>query len=189
VPDPLSQIHRLLRACVEESVQELFASYGQPIAPLATTEPLLSAGESVASTIGFTHATVSGSLTVIGSTRLMRVLLAGTGVELASFTSLSDAAGELNNMLLGRTKNKLCRFGLALELGTPTTFAGIDLRMAQPESRSLSSGWSAFDTRGDRFFVRLDVLVPSAVREHPPHLEEIPSEAALAEGEGLLFDD
>jgi hypothetical protein len=183
-----TEIHRLLSACVDDAVHELFASYGHPITQLPGTEALISTGESVASSIGFSHALVSGSITVIGSGRLVRALLAHTGVDLSSLASVSDAAGELNNMLLGRTKNKCSRFGLALELGTPTTFHGIDLRMAQPAIRSQSSGWSAFSSLGDRFFVRLDALVPSTV-DRTIQLEDNAAEAAFAEGEAILFDD
>lgn len=182
-------VHELLRASLEEAVRDMFECYGHAISPASETEPLISAGASVAASIGYSHQTVSGSLTVIGSVGLVRGLLVETGLDLKSVSDLHDAGGEINNMLLGRVKNKCARYGLVLKLGTPTTVYGTDLRMMQSAAPSLTSTWAAFNTVGDRFYVRLDTLVANGYTRRVMCFKEDEAAGAVAEGETLFFDE
>jgi chemotaxis phosphatase CheX-like protein len=182
-------IHQLLHASLGEAVRELFASYGLPIEEAAPREPLLSAGDSVASSIGYSHPAVSGALTVIGSVTLVRALLVETGVDLTSVTDIHDACGEINNMLLGRVKNKCGRYGLLLKLGVPTTFYGSDLRMNQSSVPSLTSTWTAYNAAGDRFYVRLDILEASGFTKRMMRFKEVETPSGATEGDTLFFED
>lgn len=188
-PTTFDDIHQLLHASLGESVRELFASYGLPIEEAPEEAPLLSSGDSIASSIGYSHAAVSGALTLIGSAALVRALLVETGVDLATVTDIHDAGGEINNMLLGRVKNKCARFGLLLKLGTPTTFYGTDLRMNQSRVRSLTSTWTAFNAAGDRFYVRLDMLEANGYTQRIMCFKEVESSTGVAEGGTLFFED
>ena len=188
-PTTFDDIHQLLHASLGEAVRELFESYGLPIEEAAPGELLLSSGESVASSIGYSHSVVSGALTVIGSAALVRALLVETGVEIATVTDIHDAGGEINNMLLGRVKNKCGRYGLLLKLGTPTTFYGTDLRMNQSARPSLTSTWTAFNAAGDRFYVRLDMLEAKGHTKQIMCFKEIEHSNGVAEGDTLFFED
>jgi Chemotaxis phosphatase CheX len=188
-PSTFDDIHQLLHASLGEAVREMFASYGLPIEEATRDSPLLSEGESVASSIGYSHPTGSGALTVIGSAGLVRALLIETGVDLSSVNDIHDAGGEINNMLLGRVKNKCARFGLLLKLGTPTTFYGTDLRMNQSSRPSLTSTWTAFNAAGDRFYVRLDMLEANGYTKRIMCFKEVETSNGVAEGDTLFFED
>lgn len=188
-PAPFEDIQELLHANLRDAVGELFACYGLPIAEVHLAGPLLGAGESIASSIGYSHPGGSGALTVIGSAALMRALLVEVGVERPTISDIQDAGGELNNMLLGRLKNKCARYGLQLKLGTPTTLYGRDLHLSQARAPSLTSTWTAYTAAGDRFYMRLDTL---AAEGHTRQLQRLtPTEVSggAAEGDALFFDD
>lgn len=188
-PAPFDDIQELLHASLRDAVGELFAGYGLPIEEVPAAGPLIGAGESIASAIGYSHPTGSGALTVIGAAALMRALLVGIGVEEPTISDIQDAGGELNNMLLGRLNNKCARYGLQLKLGTPTTLYGRDLHLIQARAPSLTSTWTAYTAAGDRFYVRLDTL---AAEGHTRQLQRFTPTAvsgAAAEGDALFFDD
>jgi hypothetical protein len=188
-PTTYDSVHELLSVALGEAVAELFASLGHEITAAGPEAPLLSQGPSVASSIGYSHQSVSGTLTVIGSLSLLRALLAELRVEPSVLEDAHDIGGEVNNMLLGRVKNKCGRFGLSLKLGTPTTVRGVDLQMAQAPAPSLTSTWSAFSAAGERFYVRLDTLIASGFTRQVMCFKEDLSAPGIAEGEGLFFDE
>lgn len=188
-PCSFDDIHQLLNATLEESVRELFASYGLPIEETPAAAPLVCSGASVASSIGYSHPSVSGALTVIGSASLVRALLLETGLELRTPEDLHDAGGEINNMLLGRIKNKCGGYGLLLKLGTPTTFYGADLRLSQSAAPSLTSTWAAYNAAGDRFYVRLDMIKARGHTKQIQRFEATDTTGGVAEGGTLFFED
>jgi CheY-specific phosphatase CheX len=96
--------------------------------------------------------------------------------------ALQDWIGELANQLLGRLKSRFLAHGVAIQLGTPTTVSGLELR-----ARSGSGGPQATPlwllSGDDWLVVRLDAI---ASPDAELSTSADPSSAA-AEGEVLLF--
>ncbi len=129
---------------------------------------------SSASVVGFTSPDFSGSL-VIGTTL---DIVRETSPEASS---LHDWMGELANQLLGRIKNRLLRYGVALDMAIPVVIMGIELRTPVVEGRHVLD--YGFDSKLGKIVVRVD-LTPTW-RLHPPCDGEDTTTAE--EGELLLF--
>jgi CheY-specific phosphatase CheX len=99
-----------------------------------------------------------------------------------SAETLQDWIGELANQLLGRLKSRLLAHGVTIQLGTPTTVSGLELRVRScAADRQATPLW--FVAGDDWLVVRLDALAsPNAKLESSPD----PSSSA-AEGDVLLF--
>jgi CheY-specific phosphatase CheX len=96
--------------------------------------------------------------------------------------ALQDWIGELANQLLGRLKSRLLAHGVAIQLGTPTTVSGLELRVRSGTGgRQATPLWLL--SGDDWLVVRLDAIAsPDAQLSTSPD----PSSSA-AEGEVLLF--
>jgi hypothetical protein len=116
--------------------------------------------------------------------------LPGKGPEKANATSatpsgidaLQDWIGELANQLLGRLKSRLLAHGIAIQLGTPTTVSGLELRVRTcTANRQATPLWLL--SGDDWLVVRLDAIASPDVQ-----LSSIPDPSSSAtEGEVLLF--
>jgi CheY-specific phosphatase CheX len=167
-----------LDAVVDAAVLALFESVG---ISLERATPPDHSEDNIGATIGFTSATLRGSVILI-STRdfvaraLPKEVPAGTGEE-----QLSDWTGELANQLLGRIKNKLLGLGVTLEMSTPAVIWGLELATKSTRSRLRRRFTYAHD--GQPLSVFVDVVAA-------PDFEFTPSGAhapGIAEGELTLF--
>jgi CheY-specific phosphatase CheX len=116
-----------LDAFLREAAIELFASHGLEVAPeMAAGE---AGGDPLVSAIGFTAATMRGTLVLSVGRDLAAASLPGSlrGGG-ASLDLLVDWTGELSNQLLGRIKTRLCSVGLEIALSTPMVFVGTAMR-------------------------------------------------------------
>jgi CheY-specific phosphatase CheX len=104
------------------------------------------------------------------------------GVSELSDEALEDWCRELNNQLVGRMKNKLLSYGVAITLGLPVLLAGTDLTLvATPDTNKTEH---RIDTPFGPVVLILQTLVdPALVLEK----QNRPDEAALLEGVVSLF--
>jgi CheY-specific phosphatase CheX len=131
--------------------------------------------------IGFGGDQLRGSLVLSANRGLLERSCPARSPATPSET-LQDWVGELANQLLGRLKSRLLAHGIAIQLGTPTTVSGLELRVrscsGEPPATPL---W--LHAGGDWLVARLDAIAaPDAKLSASPD----PSSAA-AEGELLLF--
>jgi chemotaxis protein CheX len=112
-------------AIVESAARALFETHGLSLGELRADFGVTPEDHDLASSVGFTGPAVRGALLM--TTRRDVVELAWP-VELRhqspSERDVCDWAGELVNQLVGRVKNALVPFGLALEQSTPTVVTG-----------------------------------------------------------------
>lgn len=95
-----------------------------------------------------------------------------------------DAVGEQSNMVLGRLKNRLLEYGVALRVGLPSTAVARTVRWS-PSLMDARSRWLRFAIGGDALFVRMDVCCEAdfVLAENVP----VDRQAVGDEGELLLF--
>jgi hypothetical protein len=96
--------------------------------------------------------------------------------------ALQDWIGELANQLLGRLKSRLLAHGIAIQLGTPTTVSGLELRVRScTGERQATPLWLL--SGDDWLVVRLDAIASADAQ-----LSASPDPSSSAtEGEVLLF--
>jgi hypothetical protein len=176
-----TDILALLHACIDEAVRELCEGFGYPVIDGARTHPLRATGQAIASTIQY-NGGVSGALSVVGSAEILRALFEPTGVTLAEIADLTDAAGELTNMLLGRIKHKCAAYDVTFAIGTPTIVHGTDLLLTRTSPTTSSS---VFDVAHGRLLVRLDSEIAEDMTREVVRVEY---EDLVSEGAVLMFD-
>jgi CheY-specific phosphatase CheX len=129
--------------------------------------------------IGFGGRSFRGSLIVSANPGLLErscpVACAGNEPQ------LEDWLGEIANQLLGRLKAQLLAHGIVIELCTPTTVAGLELRVRPRGDHHTPPLWLV--SGSDWLVVRLDAI---AAPEVLLCLSPDPSHSAT-EGEVLLF--
>jgi CheY-specific phosphatase CheX len=164
------------------------SAFGTTVVHDAREEPVRPPQDGILAIIGFGGAQMRGSLVLSANCGMLRtsfpVKQAPGAGEGPCPEHLQDWAGELANQLLGRFKYRLLGHGITLQLGTPTTVSGLELRVrscgGQPQSKPL---W--LYSGDDWLVVRLDAIVAPEVT-----LSESPdSGSAAAEGEVLLFSE
>lgn len=123
--DSWKNVHDELAACCAA----LFESCGVPTrceGPLDADAP---PAAGIVAFIGFSGAKLTGSLALVlpealvEETHPMRGHVAGD-----ARAALHDWAGEISNQVLGRLKNRLLAGDIVLQLSTPITLQGTDLR-------------------------------------------------------------
>ncbi len=110
---------------VEAAARALFATHGLRLGAMRASFGLTPEDHDVASSVGFTGPAIRGALLM--TTRKDVVELAWPSElrhQTPSERDVCDWAGELVNQLVGRVKNGLVPFGLALEQSTPTVVTG-----------------------------------------------------------------
>jgi CheY-specific phosphatase CheX len=111
----------LLDTALEDTTLALFESIGVRLWR-ASVPP--QASDDIAASIGFAGAELRGALVLISSRRLVHQALPREVADREADEQLADWMGELTNQLLGRVKNRLLRYGVALAMGTPTVVFG-----------------------------------------------------------------
>ncbi len=112
-------------ALVEAATRALFRTHGLPLGDLRADFGDTPEDHDLASSVGFTGPEIRGALLM--TTRQDLVELAWPAElrhQAPSERDVCDWAGELVNQLVGRIKNALVPFGLALEQSTPTVVTG-----------------------------------------------------------------
>jgi hypothetical protein len=145
-------------ALVERSARALFDAHGLSLGRLHPSIDEALADHDVACSIGFSSPQIHGALLM---TTRKSVVARAWPPELRHRTpterEVCDLAGELLNQLLGRVKNGLSPFGLALDQGTPTIVVGVVVRRA-PASTAVARRY-VFDLAGASLAIHLDAVV------------------------------
>jgi CheY-specific phosphatase CheX len=168
-----------------ESAISLLRAFGTSARYEPAGEQQHPAEDGMLAIIGFAGEQLRGSLVLSANPGLLEGSCPARTVGRADATHLEilqDWVGELANQLLGRLKSRLLAHGVAIELGTPTTVSGLELRV-----RSCGGAHPAtplwLHSGDDWLVVRLD-----AIAAPDTHLSASPDPStAAAEGEILLF--
>jgi len=110
----------LLDGVLPEATEALFRAYGVAVhsRPPATRERSSSLRERLSGVIGFTSPELMGSLVLTISDPIL-AMMAPSDDALSS-----DCLAELTNQLIGRMKNQLLKYGVALQLALPVVIRG-----------------------------------------------------------------
>lgn len=152
------------------------------IDPPAGAEAFLTEA-STAAVIGFTSASVGGSLVVNLETSMA---IATRPIELGPISTddmdaIQDWTGELSNQLLGRTKNKLVRFGELLALSTPVSLSARELQWKSGKATH------TFHVFYESEYGRLLVIVAMSISDDMIMHPQSEDDDAAAEGDLVLF--
>lgn len=171
VPRSMSEDHwQVVSPLIAASCEELFSAYGVPLQQLADGAGISSVG--VGALIGLISDEMRGNMTITAAPAVIGQI-GGTAAEVEEWIV------ELANQLLGRLKNKLLPYGIALYPSTPVCQKGIDLSRRRTAARLF-----VFNADPGPVCVEFNAaLDPAFVFPSFPLLNSSP----LAEGEMLLF--
>ena len=167
----------LIDGLVQDSTRSLFNDYGLAMnldgSPVAKTLPTVQ----LIAMIGFSSNALSGSLLMALPNEILERTLP------APDSNLADWGGELANQLLGRLKNQLLHYQVAINLSLPVVVTGGGFSL--PAKTRMVTRYMSFVSEVGRMFVRMEMeLLPNVelVRE-----QQKSAEAGMDEGELLLF--
>ena len=167
----------LIDGLVQDSTRSLFTDYGLAMnldgSPVAKTLPSVQ----LIAMIGFSSDALSGSLLIALPNEILQRTLP------APDSNLADWGGELANQLLGRLKNQLLHYQVAINLSLPVVVSGGGFSL--PAKTRQMTRYLSFVSEAGRMFVRMEMeLLPDVelVRE-----QQNSAEAGMDEGELLLF--
>jgi hypothetical protein len=166
----------LLDGLVQDATRALFSDYnvemnldGTPVLKVLPSVNLLAM-------IGFSSPVLSGALLIAVPNEILEHTLP------APDSSLADWGGELANQLLGRLKNLLLKYEVAINLSLPVVVTGGNFSLPA-KTRPLTRYFSFVSEHG-RMFVRMEMELRSdaeLVRQRKA------AETNMDEGELLLF--
>lgn len=166
-----------------QAVTELLQHYGMAdVVVESTAEPIAIRGHQVAGIIGFAGNSLSGTVAVRAGSPLVRACLPIEAPAGEDALALGDWIAELANQLVGRTKNKLLRFGTMFHI-TPPTFAAADELIVVGHDRERTS-WLSVTTNAGLLGVMLELHTASNFQLL---LVEQDSAVVPAEGDLVLF--
>ena len=167
----------LIDGLVQDSTRSLFNDYGLAMnldgSPVAKTLPTVQ----LIAMIGFSSNALSGSLLMALPNEILERTLP------APDSNLADWGGELANQLLGRLKNQLLHYQVAINLSLPVVVTGGGFSL--PAKTRMVTRYMSFVSEVGRMFVRMEMeILPNVelVRE-----QQKSAEAGMDEGELLLF--
>jgi CheY-specific phosphatase CheX len=167
----------LIDGLVLDSARALFDNYGVKLdldgSAVSKTLPSVE----LISTIGFSSPAMSGSLLLAMPNSVLQQTLPTPDANLA------DWSGELANQLLGRLKNQLLNYEVAINLALPVVLSGAEFSLPA-KSRRLMRHFSFVSDSG-RMFIRTEM-------ELSPTIElvrqtGVGQTAGMDEGELLFF--
>jgi hypothetical protein len=145
-------------ALVGSAARGLFGSHGLPIEPPRAPFEETPMDHDVACSIGFTAPEMHGAVVMTGRKDILaRTWPAELRDREPSEAEICDWSGELVNQLLGRVKNALVPFGIALEQSTPTVVTGWHLHRA-PASTTVARRYS-FEVGASSIAIYFDAIV------------------------------
>jgi hypothetical protein len=170
-------------AIVESAARALFGTHELELGARSTEFGVTPGDHDIAATIGFTSQAIRGAVLL---TARRYVLAHAWPVELRdrvpSDRDVCDWTGELVNQLLGRVKNALVAFGLAIEQSTPTVVTGWRLHRA-PASTNVARRY-LFEAGGGSVAIYFDAVVASDFSLSEPRGD---GAKAVVEGDVQLF--
>ncbi len=164
------RLNELMGTFGREAMTELFQAYSLDTEPSSAAQV---ADDPIVGVIGFTASKLRGNLALLVPTGVIRATQSGSDPM--------DWTGELTNQFLGRLKNKLIGWGVALELSTPLVVAGLSLRLQEPAG-SQSQRVDVKTSAGP-----VHALISVRTAEGFELLEAPVGDPIAAEGEMLLF--
>ncbi len=175
-----SQIDHIVVTCTEA----LFLSLGLPVEHLGLVDESTSPRRQTLGVMGFGGLQMRGALLLSADmAALAHTHPARPAPAALSEAALRDWSGELANQLLGRIKNRLLARGLVIQLSTPTTLSGLDLRLGVSMSNAQCLP-HLFHVAGNAVQVRFEAVAEAGV-----HFSDVAADDAeiAAEGDMLLF--
>lgn len=165
-----ARLNELMGSLGKEAMVELFEAYSLPAGETVPAQPT---DDPTVGVIGFTASKLRGNLALLIPAEVIRVT--------QTDSDPMDWAGELTNQYLGRLKNKLISYGVALEISTPLVVTGLSLRLQEPAGASIQR----VDCRTSSGLVHALI----SVRVAPGfEMSDVPTgEPIASEGEMLLF--
>jgi chemotaxis protein CheX len=168
---------------VESSARALFGAHGVPLGAQTNDFGVTPGDHDVAGTIGFTSREVRGAVLMTARRDVLaRAWPADLRHREPSECDVYDWAGELVNQLLGRVKNAMVPFGLAIEQSTPTVVTGWRLHRA-PASTNVARSY-LFEVGGGSIAIYFDAVAAPGFTLPELHGD---SPKAVAEGDLQLF--
>jgi chemotaxis protein CheX len=178
-PDQLQRIDTI----VESSARALFGTHDMPLGERATDFGVTPGDHDVAGSIGFTSKDLRGAVLMTARRDVLaRAWPAELRDRVPSDRDVCDWAGELVNQLLGRVKNALVPYGLAIEQSTPTVVTGWRLHRA-PASTNVARRY-LFEAGGGSVAVYFDAMAGEAFSLAEPNADSV---HAVVEGDIQLF--
>jgi CheY-specific phosphatase CheX len=165
-----NQLNELLGKLGQDVMAELLDAYSLPSEPLSSA---VAAEDPIVGVIGFTASKLRGNLALLFPSDVVRATQSGS--------DFMDWTGELTNQYLGRLKNKLIAYGVALEISTPLVVSGLSLRLQEPsgsQTRRVDCSTAAGPVHA---------LISVRTGDGFVMLDEPVGEPMPAEGEMLLF--
>ncbi len=168
---------------LSECGETLFLGSGLTTTRLEWDEERAFPGGSVVAMLGYAGEALRGSLVLQTGWDVAKKLGPDGLYEGPVEDTLRDVMGELANQLLGRLKNRLLPAGVVLNLATPTTACGSEVRLG---SASVGrSRWIAFSCGAGPILIRFDASFAPDFRLGD--LDAAPEAAPMTEGDLMLF--
>lgn len=173
----------------ERCIKEFFLeTAGSPATLSVVREMNAASGNAVAALLGYSDASIKGSLVVMSSPEILKAShpMTALGADVTEVDQL-DWIGEIANQVLGRLKNGMLPYGLTLHMATPSIVKGSDLRIAQ--GAGAESIMRAMRTEsGLTFGLVLNVVfAPGFDVAGIDKIEPSATSDAKKEGDGFLF--
>lgn len=168
---------------VEESLRDLMEQYGAQVVNLEPIDPPAPRdAERLAGVIGFVAADFAGTLVIETTNDVVRESLPTiVDDEKSHESAYRDWIGELSNQLLGRTKNRLLRYGVSFHMSPPTTLTGTRLNLTPTGARTMQ--WLRVTLGTGTMDLMVDLRCASDLR----FTEDDSADSAQDEGDLVLF--
>lgn len=157
-PPPYAAIEDFTRDAVREVFDKML---GMEIAETSPLEPAAEPGDQIIGSVGFVG-TASGVIHLQSGTKLARFMTAkllGLDEKEIEPDMISDAVGELTNMVVGAVKSRLCDAGWPCVLTIPSITRGSGLRIET--IASVKRKLLPFYAGGCRLLVELTIKDPT----------------------------
>lgn len=166
-----------------DALTDLLAEYGSPImGEIRSGEVRLESTPMVAGIIGFTEARFGGFVAIQTSPAVVSSIVPAEIRAGATERVVADWIAELSNQLLGRTKNKMLRYGVSFQMSPPTAVSGLRLNISPQEANPCA--WMQVETRHGTLEVLVDFRCEQEIRLDESDDSE---HVAASEGDMMLF--
>lgn len=177
----MSSVFAKVEDFVAVGTTEMLASYGAVCTVVRGHSPPEAPGRMFVATVGFVDAEGSSGSLLLATTRAVIEHVFPPDEAPLSDAEISDALGELSNMLVGRVKSMLLQRGVRVTIGTPTREIAEHPSFHPPKG---DCSWTAFELGGGHLYARLDAAFAEGVVLRDESSLQSPE---LAEGEMRLF--
>lgn len=167
----------LIDGLVLDTSRALFGTYGVKLDLDGSSVAKTLQSVQLISTIGFSSPTLSGSLLLAIPNAVLQQTLPTDDANLA------DWSGELANQLLGRLKNQLLNYEVAINLALPVVVSGGEFSLPA-KTRRLMRHFS-FVSEWGRLFIRTEIEISPSVEL--VRQTGVGQTASMDEGELLFF--